>query len=336
MLLNCGDKVGGTCSGGYPAGVYLYALERGGVEYESCQQYQADDTRGCEKINQCRQCTLNSTAGSTSSLCWGVDSGVGYGPYRHWSGNLVSTGKPKATLKSWGFVSGASDMQAEILLRGPIACLVESEPLRAYKGGVFKYHEFSGDDHKHDYDHALVVTGWGESDDGVKYWTARNSWGAAWGDFGFVKVERNEDGSDGASPLGRQHACMYAVPDAWGYTQVGRGNYDTKYYDQDMVENLWRVLDTEHDEGEIMGDDDNGGRIGGSPRSIGGVDNALNGTDDAASAAAASIADLVDTREVADRGLWTLAASSGGALVVGFLAGSLRRRRPNKQYLPLR
>ena len=271
---------------------------------------------------------------------WGVDSDVGYGPYRHWSGNLVSTGKPKATLKSWGFVSGASDMQAEILLRGPIACLVESEPLRAYKGGVFKYHEFSGDDHKHDYDHALVVTGWGESDDGVKYWTARNSWGAAWGDFGFVKVERNEDGSDGASTVGIQNECMYAVPDAWGYTQVGRGNDDTKYYDQDMVENLWRVLDTEHDEGEIMGDDDNGGRIGGSPRSIGGLDNAssVRMDDDAASAAAAAVADFVDTRArtAEGAGLWTLAASSGGALVVGFLAGSLRRRRPNKAYLPLR
>ena len=60
--------------------------------------------------------------------------------------------------------------------------------------------------------------------------------------------------------------------------------------------------------------------------------------DDAASAAAAAVADFVDTRArtAEGAGLWTLAASSGGALVVGFLAGSLRRRRPNKAYLPLR
>jgi len=37
------------------------------------------------------------------------------------------------------------------------------------------------------HNHAVTVIGWG-SQDGLDYWLIQNSWGAGWGDHGFVKV----------------------------------------------------------------------------------------------------------------------------------------------------
>ena len=45
--------------------------------------------------------------------------------------------------------------------------------------------------------HAIIIVGYGETEDGIKYWVAKNSWGADWGDGGYIKFERNEDGDDG-------------------------------------------------------------------------------------------------------------------------------------------
>lgn len=38
--------------------------------------------------------------------------------------------------------------------------------------------------------HALVLYGFGETEDGVKYWLARNSWGSWWGVDGSIKIEK--------------------------------------------------------------------------------------------------------------------------------------------------
>lgn len=44
-------------------------------------------------------------------------------------------------------------------------------------------------------DHAVSLVGFGETDDGVKYWTIRNSWGDDWGEDGYGKILRKEDGT---------------------------------------------------------------------------------------------------------------------------------------------
>ena len=62
VLLNCAQRYG-TCDAGYIEGVWVGALARGGVEYDTCQQYEADDSRACDALGTCRMCSENFTVG---------------------------------------------------------------------------------------------------------------------------------------------------------------------------------------------------------------------------------------------------------------------------------
>jgi len=65
-----------------------------------------------------------------------------------------------------------------------ITGVVAKGPFSAYRGGIFQGctdHVFT--------DHAVVVVGYG-TENGVDYWTIKNSWGTSWGEKGYVRVKR--------------------------------------------------------------------------------------------------------------------------------------------------
>merc|ERR550539_2243477 len=46
-------------------------------------------------------------------------------------------------------------------------------------------------------DHAVAAVGYGTTEDGIDYFLVRNSWGAAWGDHGYIKIARSGEDSWG-------------------------------------------------------------------------------------------------------------------------------------------
>lgn len=45
--------------------------------------------------------------------------------------------------------------------------------------------------------HAVVVVGYGKSQDGVEFWLLKNSWGLGWGEDGYWKLKRNVNAKKG-------------------------------------------------------------------------------------------------------------------------------------------
>jgi len=57
-----------------------------------------------------------------------------------------------------------------------------------YTGGILNTESCTGQ-----LDHAVTAVGWG-TEDGQEYLIVRNSWGADWGEEGYIRVALNGDG----------------------------------------------------------------------------------------------------------------------------------------------
>jgi KDEL-tailed cysteine endopeptidase len=87
------------------------------------------------------------------------------------------------------------------LAKQPVSIAIEADKsiFQFYQSGVIRVNAGCGTE----LDHGVLLVGYGE-ENGTLYWLVRNSWGGAWGDEGYVKLERTTDKSDGVCGLLKQ------------------------------------------------------------------------------------------------------------------------------------
>ena len=80
----------------------------------------------------------------------------------------------------FGWVRGEEQMVAEIAVRGPIACTINSHPdqFKHYSGGILTCDDDDDSACKGVLTHLVILAGYGvDKETGVKYWIGRNSYG---------------------------------------------------------------------------------------------------------------------------------------------------------------
>jgi cathepsin X len=225
QLLNFNSKTsGGSCNGGDHVKAYEF-IHKYGISDETCgakigldhiHSFEVASMTDVEDVrrHQCFECEWTGPCGFVSPEQYSV--------------NLYG-------VEEFGSLSGVHQMKAELFARGPIACLINSEPdeFDQYQGGVI-----SCDDQKlppspsppspsppyssassssrlcslRKYtDHVIVIAGWGtDKASGKEFWVGRNSYGTKWGEGaggGWFRLELGKDLLNIESST-----CSWAVP----------------------------------------------------------------------------------------------------------------------------
>jgi C1A family cysteine protease len=76
----------------------------------------------------------------------------------------------------------------EAVYRSPVAVSIEADTktFQFYKGGILDSSNCGTE-----LDHGALAVGYGE-EDGNKYWIVKNSWGADWGETGYIRIGRSD------------------------------------------------------------------------------------------------------------------------------------------------
>lgn len=160
QLVDCSSKFGNNgCNGGLMDNAFEYIKENGGIETEGDYPYKAKDNK----------CHYDKT--KIAATCTGfVD---------------IPTGDEEA-------------LKEAVATIGPVSIAIDAtqEKFMLYREGVFVDNTCSnGQD---DLDHGVLTVGYGTTNGtrtGEKgptdFWIVKNSWGAHWGELGYIRMARN-------------------------------------------------------------------------------------------------------------------------------------------------
>ena len=156
----------------------------------------------------------------TTAFQYGIDEGINLEEnYPYTMGEYSSGDDTRGTCSKSGaeyFVTSYDDRSISkfdeealtnyIYSVGPIAVAIDAgnRKFSWYSSGV---HYDSGCGYKpRELNHAVLAVGYGTDADDGDYYIVKNSWGADWGDGGFIKMARNKDNNCGIAT-----DCSYTV-----------------------------------------------------------------------------------------------------------------------------
>ncbi|UYV73494.1 hypothetical protein LAZ67_10003725 [Cordylochernes scorpioides] len=86
-------------------------------------------------------------------------------------------------------------LKEAVATKGPVSVGVNANDLQTYSGGIL-----DDPDCNADLDHGVLAVGYG-SENGKDYWLIKNSWGADWGEKGYVRMSRNKNNQCGVASM---------------------------------------------------------------------------------------------------------------------------------------
>jgi len=108
-------------------------------------------------------------------------------PYTAQNGNCMSSScTPALTITGINPVAGDESSIYQALQSAPLSICCDAEPWQYYTGGILSAAQ-CGDS----IDHAIQLTGYSPNQGG--YWIVRNSWGADWGENGFIWLQYGQN-----------------------------------------------------------------------------------------------------------------------------------------------
>ncbi|AIE47746.1 cathepsin [Peridroma alphabaculovirus] len=155
------------------------------IKYDRLVDLSEQQLVDCDTVDMGCNGGLIHTAYEQIMNMGGVEQEIDY-PYR--------AERQPCALKPHKFVAGVRNCYRYVLLNeerledllryvGPIAIAVDAVDLTDYYGGVVSFCENNG------LNHAVLLVGYGVENN-VPYWTIKNSWGADYGEEGYVRVRR--------------------------------------------------------------------------------------------------------------------------------------------------
>ena len=76
-----------------------------------------------------------------------------------------------------------------LLETGPLAIALNANPLQTYTGGILDLTKSQCN--PDGMNHAVTLVGYG-TEDGLDFWTVKNSWGKSWGESGYFRIARGK------------------------------------------------------------------------------------------------------------------------------------------------
>jgi len=84
---------------------------------------------------------------------------------------------------------------------GPVVVSVDGGPWSTYSSGVFTSCQQDAT-----INHAVLLMGYGhDTSSSLDYWQVRNSWGAMWGEDGFIRIQRHTSDEGDAGYCGTDY-----------------------------------------------------------------------------------------------------------------------------------